>query len=205
MEKIKAFIENYKKWQPLDKHVQRIEAYSDNDPVFIVENSKALIESICKTILKEANEDYDSSVNVNKLVKDALKHLGVLNQNIQIANALVTISQKIGELRNAFGTVSHGQPIDDLEKGSPISQATSDFILNVTDNLACYILHVYHHEHPQRNVPKLGYKDNDEFNVHLDELYEKALVASNEYLPSEILFNLDLTAYKAALTDYEQS
>ena len=205
MEKIKAFIENYRKWQPLDKHVQRIEAYSDNDPVFIVENSKALIESICKTILKEANEEYDASVNVNKLVKDALKHLGVLNQNIQIANALVTISQKIGELRNAFGTVSHGQPIDDLEKGSPISQATSDFILNVTDNLACYILHVYHHEHPQRNVPRLGYKDNDEFNVHLDELYEKALIASNEYLPSEILFNLDLTAYKAALSDYKQS
>jgi len=205
MEKIKAFIENYKKWQPLSKHVQRIEAYSDNDPVFIVENSKALIESICKTILKEANENYDASVNVNKLVKDALKHLGVLNQNIQIANALVTISQKIGELRNAFGTVSHGQSIDDLEKGSPISQATSDFILNVTDNLACYILHVYHHEHPQRNEPKLDYKDNDDFNIHLDELYEKALIASNEYLPSEILFNLDLTAYKAALTDYKQS
>jgi len=107
MQKIRAFIENYKKWKPLEKHVQRIEAHSSNDPVFIVENCKALIESICKTILKEANESVDGSINVNKLVKDALKHLGVLNQNVQIANALVTIAQKMGELRNAFGTVSN--------------------------------------------------------------------------------------------------
>jgi hypothetical protein len=205
MEKLKVFIENYKKWQPLAQYVQRIEAYTDDDPAFIVENSKALIESICKTILRDANEPFENNININQLVSKALKYLGALEQNIKFARALITMAQAMGELRNSFGTVSHGKSIDELDQESPITSATSQFLVSITDNLVCYILRVYHHEHPQRNEPRLGYTDNDEFNAYLDELYEKVLIANNEYLASEVLFNMDPTAYKAELADYKQS
>ncbi len=204
MQNLKLFIDNFGKWKVLEQYVQRIETYASSDTSIVIENCKALIESICKTILVEANDVNCENMNVNKLIKCTLKHLGVLNQNVKIANSLTTIIQEIGELRNDFGFTAHGRDIAELEKTSVFTKATSDFLINVTDNVACYILHVYHHEHPQRNIPRVEYKENEEFNAYFDELYERVRFSEYQYLPSEVLFGVDPTAYRTELENFKQ-
>jgi hypothetical protein len=204
MQNLKLFIDNFSKWSVLQQYVQRIETYADTDTSIVIENCKALIESICKTVLIEANDVNTENMNVNKLIKCTLKHLGVLNQNVKIANSLTTIIQEIGELRNDFGVTAHGRGIAELEKANNLTKATGTFLINVTDNVACYILHVYHHEHPQRNLPRIDYKDNEEFNAYFDELYEKVRFSEYQYLPSEVLFGVDPTAYKTELENFKE-
>ena len=112
--------------------------------------------------------------------------------------------QTVCDTAGNFGFTAHGRNIVELEKATVLTKATSDFLINVTDNVACYILHVYHHEHPQRNVPRIEYKDNEEFNAYFDELYEKVRFSEYQYLPSEVLFGVDPTAYRTEVENFKQ-
>ena len=104
--------------QQIDALFTSREAY----PTEAIGKSKELIESCCKTILKENGEAYDKNWNLGQLIKATMKCLDIdaneINAGLpagdtikRILSSLGNIAGGIAELRNPYGT-GHGKPDD---------------------------------------------------------------------------------------------
>ena len=91
-------------------------------PTEAIGKSKELIESCCKTILKESGKPCDKNWNLSQLTKATMKCLGIESDEInadlpagntikRILSSLGNIAGGIAELRNPYGT-GHGKPDD---------------------------------------------------------------------------------------------
>ena len=67
MEKLRGLIQGHRRWSGLEIYPQRIDTFIGSDFINAVENGKALLESICKTILDEQKETYGATENINRL------------------------------------------------------------------------------------------------------------------------------------------
>lgn len=110
---LKKYIEDNLDMAHIKKHIERIEKNIDSDPALAISESKSLIESCCKTILKQLSIDY-GKLNVVNLTKLTMKQLKLLPENIdhkakggesvkKILGSLSTIAHGMGELRNLYG------------------------------------------------------------------------------------------------------
>ena len=95
----------------------------DNNSGILIGHSKALIESIAKTILTEQKISYDKNDSVNSLVKKAISNLGIAD-NVENASKAKSAYKKLlgtivsqfetatscyAELRNDFCPMAHGK------------------------------------------------------------------------------------------------
>ena len=101
------------------QQITRMEAAVLNDPALAIGTAKELIESCCKTILRERSVEIPKDADIPRLVKltsqalqltptdipDATKAAEVIKR--LLAN-LATVGQGIAELRNQYGT-GHGK------------------------------------------------------------------------------------------------
>jgi len=206
MNKIKTVIQNYSRWKNLEKYPQRIESFIESDMILAIENSKALIETVCKTILTEQGEDFEEIGSLNSLMRKTLLTLRILNANqiSRFSSGMITVIQNIGELRNRYGDTSHGRNITEigLKKFESIS---SQFLISAVECIACFLIEYYEHEFPKKiKKSEIQYfdEDNKHFNDHLDDIYEIIAFGDYVFLPSEILFHLDQTAYMTEKQKY---
>ena len=83
--------------------------------------AKALVESVCKTILQDRGHPCDENWNVPKLLKETCSRVQLVPDGLadakQVADSLrstmgglQTTIQGLAELRNAHGFASHGKP-----------------------------------------------------------------------------------------------
>lgn len=203
MEKLKQLIEKYGKWQGLKIYVDKIDYFLDADFGAAVGCGKSLIECICKTILDEQNHQYDKNPTVNHLVKKTCIALKIENNLVsQFANSMVTASQRLGEIRNAIDTSSHGHSLSS-EKSKKIEGITVYFLINSVEAIACFLLEFYEIEHPLRNQPQdISYESFQDFNDYLDNLHGDINVAGLSYPASEVLFLIDAIAYQNKYQEY---
>ncbi|MEG3973504.1 abortive infection family protein [Microcoleus sp. herbarium8] len=203
MEKLKPLIEKYGKWKGLKIYLDKIEYFLDADFGAAVGCAKSLIECICKTILDEQNHVYEKDSNVNQLVKKTCIALKIENDLVcQFANAMVTASQKLGEIRNAIDTSSHGHSLSS-EKSKKLEGITVYFLINSVETIACFLLEFYEIEHPLRNQPEdKSYDSFQDFNDYLDNLYGDINVVGVSYPPSELLYLIDQIAYQNKYQEY---
>ena len=103
----------------ISRQISRIEGSVDSDPALALGTAKELIETCCKTILKERGVAVPANVDVPKLVKAALRELKLVPENIpssakgartikRILSNLATVPQGLAELRNLYGS-GHGR------------------------------------------------------------------------------------------------
>ena len=101
------------------QQITRMEAAIVNDPPLAIGTAKELVETCCKTILRERSIEYSNSADVPELVKLTSKALELTpldiletakaNETIKrFLSNLGTITQGIAELRNHYGT-GHGK------------------------------------------------------------------------------------------------
>jgi len=101
------------------QQITRMEAAQENDPDLAIGTSKELVETCCKTILKERRVAIPKGADLIKLVKMTSKELELTPGDIpekakaadtikRLLSNLATITQGIAELRNLFGT-GHGK------------------------------------------------------------------------------------------------
>lgn len=102
----------------LHRQIERMRKAVDDDPSLAVGTAKELVETTCKTILKERGLEFDLNWDIIRLLKETRKVLGLLPDNIpdsakgseiirRLLNNLGTVAQSLGELRNLYGT-GHG-------------------------------------------------------------------------------------------------
>lgn len=109
MDKLKKTIEQYGRWAELSIYIGRIETHIESDFSHSLENAKALLETIGKEICTSKGLQLSDTISINGVLKNAFSSLGYTNINLvnQIASALATIGQQVGELRNEIGISSH--------------------------------------------------------------------------------------------------
>ncbi|MBC2702933.1 abortive infection family protein [Desulfobacula sp.] len=203
MEKLRDTISTYDAWEGLSTYINRIETFLESDFISSVENGKALIESICKTILSKTSEPYGETDSINKLVSRTLKHLGIFaeNQISKFGSGMVTAMQNLGELRNNHGETSHGKSIDEL-KNNKLEKLSAAFLVNSIEVMAVFLIEYYEIEFPNKKNKKEEKIDYSEFNEFLDDEYGDVDVIGIPYPTSEVLLSVDTTAYGVKYQEY---
>jgi len=116
--KLKKTIEQYGRWADLSIYIGRIETHIESDFSHSLENAKALLETIGKEICQSKGIQLSETSSINGVLKNAFSSLGYTNSNLvnQIASALATIGQQVGELRNEIGISSHGKSLEEIRE-----------------------------------------------------------------------------------------
>jgi len=132
------------------RQITRMEAAINDDPDLAIGTAKELIETCCKSILKERGVVVDGKPDLPKLVKITAKELKLTPDDIpeksktvdtirRLLSNLSIISQCIAELRNIHGT-GHGKGPDD--KGLEARHAR--LAVGAASTLAVFLLETHH-------------------------------------------------------------
>lgn len=195
--------------EPIEQQIEAIENALEGIPDFAFDLSKTLVESVCKTILADIGQPADRRWDAPKLLRETTNRLNMLPRNHPnganardsvektIRGMLQTI-QGLCELRREYGMASHGR--DAFSARLDLRQAT--LAAQAADTIVSFLYRI--HRDTQRQSPgaRVYYEDHVDFNEAFDSDNELIRLGELELLPSQVLFHVDLEAYKAALNDF---
>lgn len=214
MEKLRLTIAQYGRWQPYVVFVDRMEAHLESDFSVSVENAKSLLEGIGKEICDAQCVPLADAPTINVVLKTAFRALGYNGEQlvIQVSNALFTIGQQIGTLRNQIGPTSHGKTGKELSNRNNIDLLTREFLIGSTVVVAMFLVRAFQQRQAEAGAtvndtveaaPK--YEDNEAFNSYWDETFGEFAMGQYSFPASEILFNVDAQAYEAEYKAFVES
>lgn len=211
MERLNKIIEEFGRWAELRTYTDRIEAHVQFDFSQSLENSKSLLETICKEICSSKNVEVEATASINQVLKKAFSAIGYPSSTpvTQITSALATIGQQMGELRNQIGRTSHGGTLEELrERNSKVDEMTKELLIDTTVIIASFLIRNFENENPRPAVgsseQKILLTDNQDFNDSWDETFGEFVMGDYSYPASEILFYTDNKAYLTELKAFRE-
>ncbi len=202
MDKLKAVIKEYGRWEPLEDYISRIETYLDTDFGLAIENSKSILESISKEICEQKFVELKSSESISNSLKKACKAIGYNGGDLvtQLSTSIANIGHQMGSLRNEIGTTSHGRTMDQLkDRNNGIEELTKIFLVDTTELVSCFLIRNFENENPRKHHESqyqvLAYSEAEDFNESWDDSFGEFVMGDYSYPASEILFNVDKQAY----------
>ena len=137
------------------QQITRMEANVINDPPLAIGTAKELVETCCKTILRERGIKFPRNADIPELVKLTSKELELTPDNIsdkakaselikRLLSNLGTITHGIAELRNKYGT-GHGKVAG--TKG--LSSRHAKLAVGAASTLAVFLAET-HNDRPKR-------------------------------------------------------
>lgn len=192
---------------------QQIKAIEDavaKTPALAFDHAKALIESVCKTILRDRGQAVPTKDDLPKLFGTTLEQLRVLpdahtadaetGRSIhKTAGALHSVVQGICELRNKQGSASHGK----LAETQPLESVQAELVARSADAVVSFLFKAHRsYAIPAARPKRVQYIDNQRFNASVDESHEPIKIFSLSYRPSEVLYNVDYQAYVESLNSF---
>lgn len=193
-----------------EQQINAIEKAVVENPGLSFDLAKTLIESACKTVLKDRGHECDSAWDMPKLLKETLGKLQLVPDGIEGADdvkaslkktigGLHTVIQGICELRNTQGFASHGK---DAYSGQ-LEVVQAQFAARAADVIVNFLFRAHRHYPNDSSVKRLNYSGLTDFNNWVDEGNDMISIFTLQYKPSEVLFNVDIEAYRNLLKDYE--
>lgn len=195
----------------LTKQVTALEASIEENPELAVDLARALVETVCKTILKDRGVEFDNKGNTPKLFEDTLRNMRLIstehdgNSKAQLGmqttiKGLQDAVLGLCQFRNAVGIASHGK-----DSYTPsIDRLQAIFAARAADSVI-HFLYSAHKEYPKiLGTTRLHYSDNENFNAFIDDIHGSFEVLAGTYLASEVLYYVDQEAYRAGLMEYEE-
>lgn len=184
------------------------QAVSSKDPGLTLDTSKALLESIFKTIISDRVAEPNLGQDLSPLYKN-VRDVLALNQDAQASDILKRLTNSIvhnvGELRNKYGAASHG---DDGCYENPIQMPEAEMIAHLVDGMGGFL----YKKHKDLSDPELAqriyYSDYSEFNDWLDSQNNpiKIPIEEAKEIPfSTFLFTYDVISYRAMLLQFNST
>lgn len=194
----------------IKQQITAIEDAVHDSPALVFDLAKALVETVCKTILDDLDVDYNNNFDGPKLLRKSLSSLQLfpsghespskVTKSIRrTVNGLMTTLRGLCELRTREGMASHGREAfsANLEPVQALLAARA------ADTVATFLWNVHKSYSPVGRPEKILYEDNNEFNDWVDEIHEPpVMIFELVYKHSEILFRVDRQAYKDVLQEY---
>jgi hypothetical protein len=155
-------------------------------------------------------ETFDANDNLPKLFKTVVKNLPMLpvaasaeiearRSLEQTMNGLHTALHGVCELRNIHGFASHGKE----ESRPPLGSIQALLAAQTADTIIGFFHRLHLQDRTQPDGPRLAYEDNVGFNNYVDEANEPVSIFDLMYQPSEVLFSVDLDAYRTLLAELD--
>ena len=216
MQKIRATLVQYGRWDGVSIYVDRMEAHLEADFSTALENAKALLECIGKEICSAKAVALEPTSSIQGVLKKAFGALGYAGGEMvrQVSTALATIGQNVGELRNQISPTSHGKPLEELrDRNNKVDLLTREFLIDSTLVVAVFLIRAFE----ERQVvamplsaaqPALAdgpsYDDNEKFNDFWDDVYSGISMGAYNFTASEVLFGMDPQGYAAELKFFQE-
>jgi hypothetical protein len=194
----------------IEQQIKALEDAVAKNPGLAFDLAKALIETVCKTILRDRGQAVSDEDELPKLFGTTLEQLRVLpdahtadketGRSIRkAAGGLHTVVQGICELRNRQGFASHGKLAETL----PLESVQAELIARSADAVVSFLYKVHRsYAMPATRPKQVQYADNEDFNTFLDESHGPVSILGLTYRPSEVLYNIDYEAYVEALNSH---
>lgn len=216
MDKLRATLAEYGRWQALMIYVDRIEGHIETDFSTSVENAKALLESIAKEICDARGMPLGSAPSINSVLKKAFVALGYTAEDLvtQVSGALATIGAHIGVLRNEISPTSHGKSLEELRaRNEKVDLLTKEFLIDSTLAVAVFLIRAFEERSTVNAPPEMAisedadgnYKDQEDFNCFWDESFGEFVMGEYSYSASEVLFSVDPKAYQSECREFLKS
>lgn len=193
--------------------VDAIERIPRSNPELVFDLCRALIESVCKTVLNDLGEPIPPKPNAENMVATLLKRLQVFldPKSVEIESkqavgdtvgGINKFVNGIGAYRRLYGQASHGR--DGYDDGVDLSHAM--LVVGVTDSLVAFLFATHRRLHGQEEWQRAKYGEHDDFDQYLDDEHDPSLISifGDEYRPSEILFAMNRTGYLKRLNDWRK-
>lgn len=188
-----------------ERYERLMEAISSVHSGDICDEAKALLECVFRTIINNRNgnvvEAPSGRATFISLYEQAWDTLQVNGPSEEFKLILKRAVQDIGNIRNDYGGVSHGQDGYD-ERSLGLTEAL--YIARSALSLAGYMYTHHLNVSQDTNNVRINYEDNPEFNEYIDS-NDEVVVAGIVMVASEVLFSNDLIAYKERLIEYKDS
>lgn len=195
--------------ESIEQQIHAIESALESVPDFAFDLSKALVESVCKTVLADIGQPADPSWDGPKLLRETTNRLAFLPRNHpdpakaresveKTIRGLLQTIQGLCELRNKYGMASHGR--DNFSARLELRQAT--LAAQAAETIVCFLYRVHHDALMQTPGTRVYYEDHLDFNESFDRDNAPIRLGELELLPSRVLFHADREAYKAALNEF---
>ena len=137
----------------LAMQISRLNEAVNEDPRLAIGQAKELVETVCKTILRERGKPVQGNPKVTALVKQTASELRLLPEDVpderkgvetirRVLSNLAQIAQGLAELRNLFGT-GHG-----ADGAMPaLGTGHARLAVGAATTLCVFLLH-YHEQRP---------------------------------------------------------
>lgn len=192
-----------------EPQVQAIEESVDRVPDFAFDLSKALVESVCRTVLADLGMPADANWDAPKLLRETTNRLTLLprghpnagpaRDSIEKAvRGLLQTIQGLCELRNSYGMASHGRDT----AAARLGQRQATLAAQAADTIASFLYRTHRDALAEAPADRVYYEDHQDFNKWLDDELDPILIGRETLSPSRVLYHTAINAYKAALTDY---
>jgi hypothetical protein len=195
--------------ESLDQLIQAIESAIEGVPDFAFGLCKALIESVCKTVLADIGHPADPNWDAPRLMRETTNRLALLPEGHpnpakardsleKTVRGLLQTIQGLCELRNEHDIASHGR--DAFSPRLSLRQAM--LAAQAADTIVSFLYRIHRDAVSRTPGERVYYEDHKDFNESFDQDNDLVRVGQLELLPSRVLFHTDREAYKAALNDY---
>lgn len=188
----------------LEERYQRlVDSLELQDAGAIYDHSKALLESICRTIITDRNgkvtESADKRASFIELYRQTCECLTAHDSDEVFLPIIKKSMSIIATMRDTYGASSHGQ---DGYTQRAIQREEPLFIARISLAIAGYLYTRHLHTSTDNKNERLHYEDNKLFNDYLDidgDIEVAGIVVAS---PSRILFDNDLVAYREKLIEF---
>ncbi len=189
----------------IERQVEELEKAVIVNPGLAFDLSRALVESTCRTVLKEREIPYSHSDELPKLFKTVRENLPVLppassdatqvgRSLKQTLNGLNTAIHGICELRNQCGFASHG-----FEEEPPVMEDVQALMIARSADV---IIGFLYRIHSQGRSPTFSYETNTAFNDSFDEANGPIQFSDVEFRASEVLHAMEPETYRIYLAEF---
>ena len=194
----------------IEEQVESIEQAVGENSGLAFDLAKTLIESTCRTVLRERSVPYAATDDLPKLFKSASQNLPFLPANTSNAGkvrkslkqtlaGLSTAIQGICELRNQCGFASHGS-----SEPRPVMESVQALLVaEATDAIVGFLHRVHRQDRTPAPSPRPTFDDNVAFNDHADESFGPFTVFGLSFRPSEVLFKMEPESYRIYLAEFD--
>jgi len=191
--------------------VDSIEQIPESSPELVFDLCRALIESICKTILNDLGEPLPSNPNGETMTTAIIKRLKLfldpasveMTDKKAVGETVAGINKfvfGIGEYRRKFGPASHGK--DGYDDAMDLSHA--HLVVGLTDSLGEFLFATHQRLHGAEEWNRATLGDHSDFDQYLDDEHDPSPISvfGDDYRPSEVFYSVNRSGYLKRLNDW---
>ena len=213
LEGARRVIDGWPESKALAEAIGAVEKAVEEGSDCVFDAAKALVESVCKSVLLERGEEFGANDSPQRLLKSALVSIGLDEEaggdyvRIMTQNMLGAINA-LRDLRNAYGPMSHGkdayhESLDDWQRtiAVRVAEAISVLVFESFQRLPVDDRHSRRPYDPSRSIHEAM---DTALPIQVDpETNEISIGDSIRLRPSQLLYDYDRGAYVEARIETE--